>query len=403
MGHDSTKQMVSGRRLLRGAARTALLLVAASALSAHGTVAPLASQLMAQPLTHPNTVVPSSVAASASSVNVHGAFNGDAGAPTRQLTAEAPRTPTSSTSVGSTAKASFRPSPSHSGGLSPSNTVVTPLRRRIPSKPVGRWPVVDAATIAAAEELSGHLNPLVNIAPSPNFLGSGACTQNGATWSCANPCVNSLMLYPAVVNDTVCTSFVLGAINNARGIEHLRPMILPRNWYALTDAQQLFVVADLERVARGLPPYLGINAALSASAQHAAATTQDPSVAAGFTIGNDDEGYPAMGGAWSGGYSVLVADYLWMYSDGWGGSEATTSNVACTSNIAAACWAHRDELIGSDPGFNPGVGLTTSTCEMGVGFAIVNGSGSFVDLIEKPAATPPAMNFTWARNVAPYL
>ncbi len=211
------------------------------------------------------------------------------------------------------------------------------------------------------------------------------------------------MTWPTVNNGPACTNYVLAAIDNARAVEGLGPMTLPSNWYGLTTGQQLFVAADLERTARGLPPYLGINAALSAAAQRAAATNQDPSVAPGFAIGTDPQGYPAMGGAWSGGFSVLAADYMWMYADGWGGSVAATSNVACTSARAAGCWAHRDELLGYDPGFNPGVGLGTANCEMGVGFAVVGSSGSFVDLIESPAATPPAMSFTWARNVVPYL
>ena len=179
-------------------------------------------------------------------------------------------------------------------------------------------------------------------------------------------------------------------------------MVLPTNWYTLTPQQQLFVVADLERTARGLPPYLGINSALSANSQRAAATNGDPSVAAGFTIGIDAQGYPGMGGAWSGGFSVLAADYVWMYADGWGGSSALTSNIVCNSASAAGCWAHRDELLGYDPHYNPGVGLGCTNCEMGVGFAVVRGSGSFVDLVEIAKGAPPAMSFTWANNVLPY-
>ena len=211
------------------------------------------------------------------------------------------------------------------------------------------------------------------------------------------------MTWPTYTNDPACTNYLLQAINAARAVEGLGAMVLPSNWYSLTPGQQLFVVANLERTARGLAPYLGINAALSANAQRAAQTNSDPSVAAGFAIGLDAQGYPGMGGAWSAGFSVLAADYIWMYADGWGGSRAKTSNVACTSASAGGCWAHRDELLGYDPGYNPGVGLTCANCEMGVGFATVGNSGSFVDLIEIPKGAPPAMIFTWAQNVVPYL
>jgi hypothetical protein len=177
-------------------------------------------------------------------------------------------------------------------------------------------------------------------------------------------------------------------------------MVLPSNWYSLSVPEQLFVIANLERTARGLPAYLGINAALSVNAQHAAQTNSDPSIAAGFIIGNDAQGEPGMGGAWAGGFSVLAADYVWMYDDGWGGSATATSNIACTSASAPGCWAHRDELLGSDAPFNPGVGLNCQNCEMGTGFAQVNGSSSFVDLIELPKGSPPAMTFTWALELS---
>jgi hypothetical protein len=246
-------------------------------------------------------------------------------------------------------------------------------------------------------------NPAGNIAPSPNFLQSGPCTNSAGVWSCANPCITAQLTWPVFANDPGCTNYLLQAIDAARTVENVGPMVLPSNWYSLTQPQQLFVVANLERTARGLPPYLGINAALSANAQRAAQSNSDPSIAAGFAIGNDPQGVPGMGGAWSAGFSVLAADYIWMYDDGWGGTHAATSNVACTSPQAGGCWAHRDELLGSDPGYNPGVGLTCTNCEMGVGYAVVRGSGSFVDLIEIPAGAPPAMTFTWSNDVVPYL
>jgi hypothetical protein len=243
-------------------------------------------------------------------------------------------------------------------------------------------------------------NPALNVNPSPNFLDSGQCTSSGGSWTCANPCVSSTLKWPAFTNGAGCSNYLLEAINTARGDEGLEAMVLPTNWYSLSTTQQLFVVANLERTARGLPPYLGLNAALSAQAQQAAQSNADPSVAAGFAIGNDAQGVPGMGGAWAGGFAVLAADYVWMYDDGWGGSAANTSNVACTSPTAAGCWAHRDELLGSDPGFNPGVGLNCQDCEMGTGFAIVNGSSSFVDLIEIPKGAAPAMTFTWSEELS---
>ena len=249
-------------------------------------------------------------------------------------------------------------------------------------------------------------NPSSNIAPNPNFLAAGHCSFANGVWSCDNPCIvgsATALSWPAFTNGVACTNYVLAAINNARSAEGVGPMVLPTNWFSLSVPQQLFVVADLERTARGLPAYVGLNAALTTEAQHAAQAYTDPGIAAGFPIANDAQGSPGMGGAWSGGYSVLAADYVWMYDDGWASAGAFTSNIACTSARAAGCWAHRDELLGSDPGFNPGVGLQCTNCEMGTGFAMVNGKASYVDLVEIPRGALPPMTFTWANNVLPYL
>jgi hypothetical protein len=292
------------------------------------------------------------------------------------------------------------PSPTTTTTTPPPTTVVTPTTvaptttTTVKSPPVTKAP---ALTIS---------NPSANIAPNPDFLAPGQCTFANGVWGCENPCVvgtASALSWPGYTNGVACTNYILSAINNARSDEGVRPMVLPSNWFSLSTPEQLFVIADLERTARGLPPYVGLNAALNADAQHAAATNADPSVAAGFAMANDAQGFAGFGGAWSGGFNVLAADYIWMYDDTWGGSAAKTSNIACTSAGAAGCWAHRDELLGSDPGYNQGVGLGCTNCEMGAGFATPSGKGSFTDVIEIPKGTPPPMSFTWTNNVLPYL
>jgi hypothetical protein len=259
-------------------------------------------------------------------------------------------------------------------------------------------PVTTTTTVPPAPQRLS--DPSANIVPSPDFMQSGQCTSSNGSWTCANPCVTSSLSWPAFSNDPACTNYILQAINVARGDEGLVAMVLPSNWYSISQDQQLFVIANLERTARGFPPYLGLNAALSANAQHAAATNSDPSLATGFSVGNDAQGEPGMGGAWAGGFTVLAADYVWMYDDGWGGNAAATSNIVCTSPSASGCWAHRDELLGSDLGYNPGVGLNCQDCEMGAGYAEVGNTSSFADLIELPKGDPPAMTFTWAQELA---
>lgn len=180
-------------------------------------------------------------------------------------------------------------------------------------------------------------------------------------------------------------------------------MALPTNWNLLTPQEQLFVVIDLERTARGLPAYLGLSRPLSAAAQWAALRLKDPSLAKGLAVGLNQQKVKEMGSTLAVGYSTLEADFVWMYDDGWGGALSATSNIACTSSGAPGCWGHRDQLLGSDGSYNPGVGLRCTNCEMGTGFAVVRGAGSFTSLIERPKNGPSPMYFTWARNVEPYL
>src|ERR1700733_1345968 len=60
------------------------------------------------------------------------------------------------------------------------------------------------------------------------------------------------------------------------------------------------------------------------------------------------------------------------------------THIACTAAGALGCWGHRDQLLGDDGTYNFGVGLHCTTCDMGTGSAIVNGSSSFTSLIELP-------------------
>lgn len=256
-----------------------------------------------------------------------------------------------------------------------------------------------AAFAAASPPAYTLSNPSMNIPSNPPLLVSGPCSGTTGAWTCTNPCLTPDLTRPTYSNTEACTVFTLTAINNARAAIGEPALVLPSNWYTLTIARQLFVMLDMERVGDGYPPYVGINAALTTTAQTAAAANADPGKAPGFPLGNDAQGHPGMGGSWSKNLSVLYADYYWMYADGWGGTAATTANIACTSATAPGCWGHRDELLGFDPRYNPGVGLGCTTCEVGTGYAVVNGGSSYVDLVELPTGAAPATTFSWASEL----
>ena len=243
-------------------------------------------------------------------------------------------------------------------------------------------------------------NPVSNIEPVPAMLKSGQCSKSAGVYRCANPCVGRDLKWPAYDDQRSCTTYLLSALNRAHRIDKVAPISLPRNWYSLSAPEQLFILANLERGVRGYPPYLGLNANLSDEAYRAARARKDPGLAVGFGVDLNADGSPGMGGAWSEGFNPLIGDYYWMYDDGWAGSG--TTNLACTSVRAKGCWAHRDELLGADPGFNPGVGTGCSTCEMGAAMVGRGDNSVMVDLVERPAGNPPRMYFTWASELGQF-
>ena len=244
--------------------------------------------------------------------------------------------------------------------------------------------------------LTRVLNLRSNIAPVPNMLQSGQCSQTGNRWVCPNPCLDTKSPgSPSWVwSGWACDKYVLRAINRAHRLMGLAPMVLPSNWEHLSRPEQLLVVIDLERRAEHLAPYLGLNALLSASALSAARVNADPSPVPAFptaVLG----GMARFGSVWSSGSNVLAADYGWMYNDGWAGTVANTSNVGCTSAQSPRCWDHREELLGISAWSDVGVGLDCTTCEVGAAF-VPGTPGLLTALVERPSGRPPAMYFTWA-------
>jgi len=171
-----------------------------------------------------------------------------------------------------------------------------------------------AVAQATGSTATGH--PKHNIAAKPDYRSA-----------CAN--------YKS--NSSACITKALAAINRARSLEHVRPMILPDNFTKLTYAEQTFVVSNLERVDRGRAPFRGLTSKLNKTAKQAATAQVDPAPA-----------YSAVGqfvvmdyqSNWSSNFGPLAANYGWMYDDGYG-----SYNVDCTSPAASGCWAHRDIIL----------------------------------------------------------
>jgi len=180
-------------------------------------------------------------------------------------------------------------------------------------------------------------------------------------------------------------------------------MALPAGYRRLTVPEQLFVLVNLERIARGVPPLVGLTPNLTAQAQEAAAQSRDPDIEPSYgslTVATAANGELRVGGAWAGqDVNALEALFGWMYDDGWGG-RGNTTNYACTSPTAAGCWGHRDELLGEYSG------TTCTTCVAGTGYARHTSRGfisSYVVLIVDPAGAQPPLTFSWNADVVPHL
>ncbi|MCL2395346.1 MAG: hypothetical protein FWC87_11750 [Acidimicrobiaceae bacterium] len=184
-----------------------------------------------------------------------------------------------------------------------------------------------------------------------------------------------------------CLSAVLAAINHARATEGVRPMVLPRDFAQMSTAEQLFVVINLERVDRNLPPFAGMTTAMDANAAEGADHADDPPDPHNV-LGDDEE--------WSGGaVNALDADYGWMYNDGRG-----SGNLDCPRIGGPGCWDHRHGILDA---FG-----TVGTMVLGAAYDPTGdtasggwaGGTSMAVTLAVQLAPPRTWVVTWARVVA---
>jgi uncharacterized protein YkwD len=127
-----------------------------------------------------------------------------------------------------------------------------------------------------------------------------------------------------------CNTAALQDIDQARAGEGLGPLVLPADYYQLSQQAQVLAVANAERTSRGLAA-MPENPTLDDLAQQGVQDNSDPQGPAGYSWGSNM--------AW--GYvTALAADFGWMYDDGPGGD-----NVGCTATVTSGCWAHRENIL----------------------------------------------------------
>ena len=193
-----------------------------------------------------------------------------------------------------------------------------------------------------------------------------------------------------------CNQMALAAINQARrALEKLGGMSLSLPAYAaLTPAEQLFVVVNLERTERGLAPVVVLSKSLTAVAQAGARAGRDPAMKSvpRRLPGGGQTVYASAN--WSGGWvNPLGADYAWMYDDGPGGT-----NLDCRAGTSRLCWGHRDNILNRFGGHASCSGA--SVLAMGAGHAAAARGyreSDTVLLAGVCGAAPTDAMFTWAK------
>jgi hypothetical protein len=220
-------------------------------------------------------------------------------------------------------------------------------------------------------------NPPRNLPPVPNFYAYCAV---------------------GALDDTqACNSKALQAIDRARGTEPIGPLRFSlAKFLKLSEADQLFAIADLERVSRGEPPVTALTIQLDKSAQAGAGAGDDPNLSARTLSGGAQ--VRAWGSNWAGGSeSALGSDDGWMYDDGFG-----SHNGGCTSPKATDCWGHRDNILRPWP--RDLTGCTSANSELVMGAAYAKSSEwdtSFAEIFVAACGPKPAGEvYTWAEAQA---
>lgn len=247
----------------------------------------------------------------------------------------------------------------------------------------------NAATVAVLH------NPARDLTPPALLQSTGPCTKHpGGPWSCQSPCAPHLHFG---YNDSPgCLALALGALQHGRASEQMLPLVLPTGFARLSVPEQLFVLVNLARIARSVPPLVGLAAPLDRAAAMAAA--RDADAAPRATYGPIRA--LAMGATWAGGQpNAAAALFGWMYDDGWGGPR-NTPNSDCTGPSAPACWGHRRVLLGE------ATGTSCAICVAGAAFLNdVHGRNgtSYGFMIVRPSGMVTSLVYSWNRDVLSHL
>ena len=182
-------------------------------------------------------------------------------------------------------------------------------------------------------------NPPKNLPPVPNFYAY--CTVR------------------ALDDTAVCNSKALEAIDRREGrpIGSLRFSLA--KFLKLSVVDQLFTIADLERVCPRRAAHDGPHSPAGQGGPGRRRQRQRPQLVGQALVRGAQ--VLAWGSNWAGGSeSALGADYGWMYDDGYGGH-----NGGCESPAAAGCWGTGTTSFASGGAISPAAARPTPASSWG--------------------------------------
>ncbi len=166
-------------------------------------------------------------------------------------------------------------------------------------------------------------------------VATASCTTSGTPMANESPTPDySQTCAPGVDVTPPCLQTTLQAVDHARTLEGIGPLRVPADFGSLGVPQQLLIVLDGERTARGLAPFAGLSPTLDRLAATGASGTDPP------PLPGDPYSRPAS--LWIGGVANgLDADFSWLYDDGPGSGAP-----GCGEGGGSGCWADRQTLLG---------------------------------------------------------
>ena len=203
-----------------------------------------------------------------------------------------------------------------------------------------------------------------NIAPNPNFMD--VCYSG--VYDISGPCFSE----------------VADALQHALSVERVPVRIDLAEIERQSPTVQLFIAANIDRVARGLAPVEELVGGLDSVAARGVALGTDPALVASPSPRVDGESVLGWGSNWGRlTYNALGTEYFWMYEDGPHGY-----NVACDGDHEMGCMGHRTNILATYDTSTAFCANGKVTVSMGAAFAVSSGAPSFSEIFIATCRAP---------------